>query len=124
MGAGIAHVFAAAGCAVTVVEDGENAQRAALSRIAGALDRAAERGKLSGPANRCYGASRSPVHLLATRRPVIAPGCADRGQATEVGGQAGDRGRLCRACCDIDTAAVSVFHARAEPTNLQAPLLP
>ena len=49
MGAGIAHVFAAAGCLVTVVEETPAAQLAARERVAGTLARAAEKSKLSEP---------------------------------------------------------------------------
>jgi len=45
MGGGIAHIFAALGSTVIVVESGD--QAAALDRIATSLDRAHERGKLS-----------------------------------------------------------------------------
>ncbi|WP_432844104.1 3-hydroxyacyl-CoA dehydrogenase family protein [Dactylosporangium sp. CA-092794] len=48
MGAGIAHVFAAAGHPVTVVEAGEAARQGARDRIASGLARAAERGALGG----------------------------------------------------------------------------
>jgi 3-hydroxybutyryl-CoA dehydrogenase len=41
MGAGIAHAFAAAGCAVTVIEPGTDGQRAVLGRIGAILERAA-----------------------------------------------------------------------------------
>jgi 3-hydroxybutyryl-CoA dehydrogenase len=51
MGAGIAYVFAAAGCHVTVVEAGEDAQRAARKVIAGTVTRAVERGKLGESAD-------------------------------------------------------------------------
>jgi 3-hydroxybutyryl-CoA dehydrogenase len=51
MGAGIAHVLAAAGSQVTIVESGPDAQRAAMERVSGTLTRAAERGKLSEPAD-------------------------------------------------------------------------
>ncbi|UJP11270.1 3-hydroxyacyl-CoA dehydrogenase family protein [Microbacterium sp. KUDC0406] len=44
MGAGIAHAFAAAGAAVTVVENGEDAAAAARDRIAASLARASEKG--------------------------------------------------------------------------------
>jgi 3-hydroxybutyryl-CoA dehydrogenase len=74
MGAGIAHVFAAAGCAVAVVEDGEHAQRTALNRIAGTLNRAAELGKLSGPADQVLGRVRvtgSPAGLPADAQLVV-----------------------------------------------------
>ncbi|NED94677.1 3-hydroxyacyl-CoA dehydrogenase family protein [Phytoactinopolyspora alkaliphila] len=46
MGAGITHVFAAAGARVTVVESDETAGEAARVRIAGSLERAAGKGKL------------------------------------------------------------------------------
>ncbi|MHA6765555.1 3-hydroxyacyl-CoA dehydrogenase family protein [Streptacidiphilus sp. PAMC 29251] len=46
MGAGIAQSFAASGSAVTIVESGEAAAKAALERIASGLARAAELGKL------------------------------------------------------------------------------
>lgn len=52
MGAGIAHVFAAAGHPVTVVEAGPDEQAAALRRIERTLGQAAERGKLDEPAAR------------------------------------------------------------------------
>jgi len=52
MGAGIAHVFAAAGHPVTVVEAGPDEQNAARRRIGRTLAQAAERGKLSEPAAR------------------------------------------------------------------------
>ncbi|MER5515860.1 3-hydroxyacyl-CoA dehydrogenase family protein [Streptomyces sp. NPDC002763] len=55
MGAGIAQSFATAGSAVTVVESGEEAAAAALERIGGSLRRAAERGRLSEPAERVAG---------------------------------------------------------------------
>ncbi|WP_371542065.1 3-hydroxyacyl-CoA dehydrogenase family protein [Streptomyces sp. NBC_00554] len=50
MGAGIAQSFAAAGSSVTVVESGGPAAAAALDRVATGLKRAAERGKLTEPA--------------------------------------------------------------------------
>jgi 3-hydroxybutyryl-CoA dehydrogenase len=50
MGAGIAHVLAVAGCQVTVVEPGHDAQLAAVDRIERTLARAAEGGRLSEPA--------------------------------------------------------------------------
>ena len=50
MGAGIAQVFAAAGSSVTVVESGQQAVAAALSRIATGVKRAEERGALAEPA--------------------------------------------------------------------------
>lgn len=50
MGAGIAQSFAAAGSSVTVVESGEVASAAAYDRVATGLERAAERGVLSEPA--------------------------------------------------------------------------
>ncbi|MFE2428625.1 3-hydroxyacyl-CoA dehydrogenase family protein [Streptomyces sp. NPDC059373] len=50
MGAGIAQSFAAAGSSVTLVESGEQAAAAALDRVATGLKRAAERGKLTEPA--------------------------------------------------------------------------
>ncbi|WP_326718358.1 3-hydroxyacyl-CoA dehydrogenase family protein [Streptomyces sp. NBC_00243] len=50
MGAGIAQSFAAAGSSVTVVESGGQAAAAALDRVATGLKRAAERGKLTEPA--------------------------------------------------------------------------
>lgn len=46
MGAGIAQSFATAGSAVVVVENGEEAAKAALERVATGLRRAAERGRL------------------------------------------------------------------------------
>lgn len=49
MGAGIAHVFAAAGCEVTVVEAGPEAQRTARDRIEKTLAQAAARSRLSDP---------------------------------------------------------------------------
>ncbi|MFF1680133.1 3-hydroxyacyl-CoA dehydrogenase family protein [Streptomyces sp. NPDC058256] len=52
MGAGIAQSFAAAGSSVTVVESGGQAAAAALDRVAIGLKRAAERGKLTEPAER------------------------------------------------------------------------
>ncbi|MFE2883502.1 3-hydroxyacyl-CoA dehydrogenase family protein [Streptomyces sp. NPDC059272] len=50
MGAGIAQSFAVAGSSVTVVESGEAASAAAYDRVATGLERAAERGLLSEPA--------------------------------------------------------------------------
>lgn len=50
MGAGIAQSFAAAGSSVTVVESGGQAAAAALDRVATGLKRAAERGRLTEPA--------------------------------------------------------------------------
>ncbi|MER5476833.1 3-hydroxyacyl-CoA dehydrogenase family protein [Streptomyces sp. NPDC002734] len=50
MGAGIAQSYATAGSAVTVVESGAAAAAAALDRVATGLARAAERGRLSDPA--------------------------------------------------------------------------
>ncbi|MFF3935097.1 3-hydroxyacyl-CoA dehydrogenase family protein [Streptomyces phaeofaciens] len=50
MGAGIAQSFAAAGSSVTVVESGAEAAAAALDRIATGLERAAERDRLTEPA--------------------------------------------------------------------------
>nr|BFF17711.1 hypothetical protein GCM10025730_12320 [Promicromonospora thailandica] len=44
MGAGIAHAFAVAGAAVTVVESGDAAARAARERVAASLARAAGTG--------------------------------------------------------------------------------
>ncbi|WP_327433946.1 3-hydroxyacyl-CoA dehydrogenase family protein [Streptomyces sp. NBC_01236] len=55
MGAGIAQSFAAAGSSVTVVESGERAAAAALDRVATGLERAAERGRLSEPAEDVLG---------------------------------------------------------------------
>lgn len=74
MGAGIAHVFAAAGCQVTVAETGQDAQRAALERIEGTLARAAERGKLAEPADQVLARVRvagSPAELPADAALVI-----------------------------------------------------
>ncbi|MFD9327880.1 3-hydroxyacyl-CoA dehydrogenase family protein [Streptomyces sp. NPDC060065] len=51
MGAGIAQSFATAGSSVTVVESGGPAAAAALDRVATGLKRAAERGKLTEPAD-------------------------------------------------------------------------
>lgn len=50
MGAGIAQSFAAAGSSVSVVESGGQAAAAALDRVATGLKRAAERGRLTEPA--------------------------------------------------------------------------
>src|ERR1700722_8392692 len=47
MGGGIAQAFASAGAEVTVVEENSSAAEAAYGRISAALDRAAQRGKLS-----------------------------------------------------------------------------
>jgi len=55
MGAGIAQSFAAAGSTVVVVENGEQAAKAALDRVATGLRRAAERGKLDEPVERVLG---------------------------------------------------------------------
>ncbi|MFG3138596.1 3-hydroxyacyl-CoA dehydrogenase family protein [Streptomyces sp. NPDC048211] len=50
MGGGIAQSFATAGSSVTLVEDGEQAARLAVERVAASLRRAAERGLLPEPA--------------------------------------------------------------------------
>jgi 3-hydroxybutyryl-CoA dehydrogenase len=74
MGAGIAHVFAAVGCQVTVVEAGQEAQRAARERIEGTLARAAERGKLDEPAGQVLARVRvagSPAGLSADTALVV-----------------------------------------------------
>ncbi|MFF4349680.1 3-hydroxyacyl-CoA dehydrogenase family protein [Streptomyces sp. NPDC001530] len=55
MGAGIAQSFAAAGSSVTVVESGAQAAAAALDRVATGLQRAAERGRLTEPAEQVLG---------------------------------------------------------------------
>lgn len=52
MGAGIAQSFAAAGSSVVVAESGRPAATAAAERIAAAVRRAAERGRLTEPAER------------------------------------------------------------------------
>jgi len=49
MGAGIAHAFLAAGSTVVVVENDEAAAEAGRERVASSLERAEERGKLTGP---------------------------------------------------------------------------
>ena len=49
MGAGIAHAFLAAGVTVVVVENDDAAAEAARDRVTTSLQRAEERGKLSGP---------------------------------------------------------------------------
>jgi 3-hydroxybutyryl-CoA dehydrogenase len=59
MGAGIAHSFAAAGSSVVVVESGAEAAAAALDRIAAGLKRAAERGRLTEPAEEVLGRVRA-----------------------------------------------------------------
>ncbi|WP_055585829.1 3-hydroxyacyl-CoA dehydrogenase family protein [Peterkaempfera griseoplana] len=55
MGAGIAQSFATVGSSVVVVESGAEAAAAALDRIATGLQRAAERGKLTEPAEAVLG---------------------------------------------------------------------
>ncbi len=49
MGAGIAHAFLASGSTVVVVENDDAAAEAARDRVTTSLQRAEERGKLSGP---------------------------------------------------------------------------
>jgi 3-hydroxybutyryl-CoA dehydrogenase len=68
MGAGIAHVFAVAGCDVTVVEPGQQAQQAAYDRIGKTLTQAAERSGLIEPMDQVLARVRvvgSPAELPA-----------------------------------------------------------
>lgn len=62
MGAGIAQSYATAGSTVTVVESGAEAAAAALDRVATGLERAAERDRLTEPAD----------HVLARVRTVAS----------------------------------------------------
>ena len=74
MGAGIAYLLATAGCQVTVVEPGQDSQRAARHRVEETLVRAAERGKLSEPADqvlRRVQTTESPAGLPADASLVI-----------------------------------------------------